>query len=176
MSLSKIIANLAKSVVALKSTKLTFGSETLKNGTEISFVGDSIEVGLPIDIIDSDGTISILPDGDYETESGISFTVAEGVVTEVKNPETPAEEVEQKKNEVDFSAQLSDLKAELSKKFAEQNAVIAKLSKIVQALADQPSGEAGQAVGFSKKPAETKSEAKVKGGIAALAAALQNQN
>ena len=94
----------------------------------------------------------------------------------MKNPETPAEEVEQKKNEVDFSAQLSDLKAEFSKKFAEQNAVIAKLSKIVQALADQPSGEAGQAVGFSKKPAETKSEAKVKGGIAALAAALQNQN
>lgn len=189
MSLGKFISGIAKNLIALKSEKIKLATDKLKSGEEVEYLGEAIEVGLPIDIKHEDGTSTVLPDGEYETEAGIKFIVTDGVVSEIVSGE-PAEEVaaETAENVAEevivevapeilgaiqeaIAKAIEPLEAEL-KKFkasaSEANSNLAKLSKIVGVLADAPGAEGGAAVGFSKKPKETKAAGK-SGALSAFA-------
>ncbi|MGN6439070.1 MAG: hypothetical protein ACTHMM_21180 [Agriterribacter sp.] len=201
MSLSKLINQTIKNIISLKSSKITLKTEKLKDGATIEYIGEAIEIGLPVDIKNEDGTNAVLPDGEYETESGTKFKVLEGVVSEVENA-APAEEIQQEQEVKAEGAEtvaeevvtqvapeiltaiqdaitkaIEPIAAELNKvksSTTEFNSNLTKLSKIVDIIADQPAGEAGQAVGFSKKPAADKHEAP-KGAVAAFSSALSQK-
>ena len=78
--------------------KLEFQAK-LTDGTIIVSEADALEVGVSVMVLAEDGTTMPLPVGEYETEEGVSFSVAEeGVVAEIMEEEVEAEE----KEEVEF--------------------------------------------------------------------------
>ena len=62
----------------------------------LSFDGDELEVGMSVNIVDEDGNESVAPDGEYRTDDGYIYVIAEGKVAEIREvepePEAPAEE------------------------------------------------------------------------------------
>ena len=75
--------------------KLEFQAK-LTDGTIIVSEADALEVGVSVMVLAEDGTTMPLPVGEYETEEGVSFSVAEeGVVAEIMEEEVEAEEKEE---------------------------------------------------------------------------------
>jgi len=75
--------------------KLEFQAK-LTDGTIIVSEADALEVGVSVMVLAEDGTTMPLPVGEYETEEGVSFSVAEeGIVAEIMEEEVEAEEKEE---------------------------------------------------------------------------------
>ena len=75
-----------------EETKLAY-QDKLVDGTIITSEADALAAGVDVAVLTEDGTTMPLPVGEYETESGIGFTVTEeGIIAEIKEQE--AEEVE----------------------------------------------------------------------------------
>ena len=75
--------------------KLEFQAK-LTDGTIIVSEADELAVGVSVMVLAEDGTTMPLPVGEYETEEGVSFSVAEeGVVAEIMEEEVEAEEKEE---------------------------------------------------------------------------------
>ena len=74
-------------------TKETFVDAKLIDGTIIRY--ESLEVGMPLMVIDEAGNELPAPDGEHELEDGTKVTVEAGIITEVasKEEEAPEEEM-----------------------------------------------------------------------------------
>lgn len=74
-------------------TKETFVDAKLMDGTIIRY--ESLEVGMPLMVIDEAGNELPAPDGEHELEDGTKVTVEGGIITEVasKQEEMPEEEM-----------------------------------------------------------------------------------
>ena len=74
-------------------TKETFVDAKLMDGTIIRY--ESLEVGMPLLVIDEAGNELPAPDGEHELEDGTKVTVEAGIITEVASKEEEAPEEEE---------------------------------------------------------------------------------
>jgi hypothetical protein len=74
-------------------TKETFVDAKLMDGTIIRY--ESLEVGMPLMVIDEAGNELPAPDGEHELEDGTKVTVEAGIITEVASKEEEAPEAEE---------------------------------------------------------------------------------
>lgn len=105
--------------------------ETEMEASAVSSESYKIEerkVGAKVEVIDANGELANAPDGEYTFEDGFTFTVKDGVISEIAG-EAPVEEEasmpeeedkpeeeekpEEEKAEVDYQAQIDDLKKQL---------------------------------------------------------------
>ena len=115
----------------------------LESGQEIMTDADAFAVGVAVFVMNDENERIPLPDGDYQLEDGSMLVVAEGTVSEMKDAEAPAEEVEEVVEEVEASADMitredvasmiadavSEAKKEFSSQIEERDAKITELSK-----------------------------------------------
>lgn len=88
--------------------KLEFQAK-LTDGTIIVSEADALEVGVSVMVLAEDGTTMPLPVGEYETEEGVSFSVAEeGIVAEIMEEEVE-EETEAEKEEEDYKEEKEEM-------------------------------------------------------------------
>jgi hypothetical protein len=129
------LSGLVSKFNADNTTKETFIDAKLMDGTIVRY--ETLEVGMPLMVIDEAGNELPAPDGEHELEDGTKITVESGIITEVasKAEEMPEEEMplEQPMAAVetvtkeDFETLKSEV-ADLKTKFEE-------FSKINEALA-----------------------------------------
>ena len=86
------LSGLVSKFNAEPTTEQTFIDAKLMDGTIIRY--ESLEVGLPLMVIDEAGNELPAPDGEHELEDGTMLTVEGGIITEVatKEEEAPEEE------------------------------------------------------------------------------------
>ena len=74
----------------------------LVDGTIIASTSPDLEEGISLNIISEDGTQMPIPEGEYETEEGDTFTVEEeGIVAAVTKGEPKEEEAEEEEEEIE---------------------------------------------------------------------------
>ena len=74
----------------------------LVDGTIIASASPDLEEGISLNIISEDGTQMPIPEGEYETEEGDTFTVEEeGIVATVTKGEPKEEEAEEEEEEIE---------------------------------------------------------------------------
>ena len=120
----------------------------LESGQEIMTDADAFAVGVSVFVMNDENERIPLPDGDYQLEDGSMLVVAEGMVSEIKDAEAPAEEVvEEVVEEVEASANMvtredvasmiadavAEAKKEFSSQIEERDAKITELSKTASA-------------------------------------------
>lgn len=167
MNILKSLKNAYISFSALSGIKTAFGQDKLEDSRSIEFIGDILEVDTAVNVLDDEGNPSVLPDGDYKTESGIEFKITDGLVSEINDPSKEAENIPAENIAEKVATEISDEVTEAIKEAVEdaiskvteslskQNAQIAQLATIVEKIAESAGGiPAGEAVGFSKKPKE----------------------
>lgn len=122
-----IMSKIAKLKTMLQSILSEFAQVSTDKGI-LSWASDSEmpEVGESVTLIDGEGVESNPEDGEYKLESGYVIVVAEGKVSEIKEPEKPAEEpkeVEEPKSEELSSEEPKEEVNEV------KEAVLAKIQK-----------------------------------------------
>jgi len=87
------LSGLVSKFNAEPTTEQTFIDAKLVDGTIVRY--ESLEVGLPLMVIDEAGNELPAPDGEHELEDGTMITVESGIITEVatKSEEAPEEEM-----------------------------------------------------------------------------------
>lgn len=87
----KLLEAIKKVKALLGAVKLT--QTQLSDKSLIQFDGDEIEKSSVVYLIDAAGNLSVLPDGIYQTQDGLKFTVQFGTVTNVDDSKAaPAKE------------------------------------------------------------------------------------
>ena len=87
------LSGLVSKFNAEPTTEQTFIDAKLMDGTIIRY--ESLEVGMPLLVIDEAGNELPAPDGEHELEDGTKVTVEAGIITEVASKEEEAPEVEE---------------------------------------------------------------------------------
>ena len=114
--------------------KLEFQAK-LTDGTIIVSEADALEVGVSVMVLAEDGTTMPLPVGEYETEEGVSFSVAEeGIVAEIMEEEVEAEEEEDYKEEKEEMEEATDEVEETEEVEFDKVAFIDEVKGIVDEL------------------------------------------
>lgn len=166
MNILKSLKNAYTAFAALSGIKTAFGQDKLDDGRDIEYIGELIEVGTAVNVLDENSNPSVLPDGEYITESEIHFVITDGLVSEVNDPTKQPEEtidyIEESAPEINDSVKeliqnsITEAFNKLNQTLSTQNSQIAQLSAIVEKIAERAGGlPVGEAVGFSKRPKET---------------------
>ena len=87
------LSGLVSKFNAEPTTEQTFIDAKLMDGTIVRY--ESLEVGMPLLVIDEAGNELPAPDGEHELEDGTKITVEAGIITEVASKEEEAPEVEE---------------------------------------------------------------------------------
>ena len=87
------LSGLVSKFNAEPTTEQTFIDAKLMDGTIIRY--ESLEVGMPLLVIDEAGNELPAPDGEHELEDGTKVTVEAGIITEVASKEEEAPEAEE---------------------------------------------------------------------------------
>ena len=87
------LSGLVSKFNAEPTTEQTFIDAKLMDGTIIRY--ESLEVGMPLLVIDEAGNELPAPDGEHELEDGTMVTVEAGIITEVASKEEEAPEAEE---------------------------------------------------------------------------------
>ena len=87
------LSGLVSKFNAEPTTEQTFIDAKLMDGTIIRY--ESLEVGMPLLVIDEAGNELPAPDGEHELEDGTKVTVEAGIITEVASKEEEAPEEEE---------------------------------------------------------------------------------
>ena len=132
----------------------------------LSFDGDELEVGMNVYLVDEEGNETPAPDGEYATDEGIIYVIADGKVAEIREvakeettgddvqpedvtkeeenapeePEAPAEEPEAD----DRDERIANLEAEVARLEEELGAArerIAELERENEELKNKPAAE-----------------------------------
>jgi len=136
----------------------------------LSFDGDELEVGMSVNIVDEEGNESPAPDGEYATEDGIVYTIADGKVADIKEvakedttgddvePEAETQEQENAEEEApaaeepeadDRDERIANLEAEVARLEEELGAArerIAELERENEELKNKPAAEPAEEV------------------------------
>lgn len=91
--LSGLVSKFNADTTTEPTTEQTFIDAKLMDGTIIRY--ESLEVGMPLMVIDEAGNELPAPDGEHELEDGTKVTVESGIITEIasKEEEMPEEEM-----------------------------------------------------------------------------------
>ena len=130
------LSGLVSKFNAEPTTEQTFIDAKLMDGTIIRY--ESLEVGMPLLVIDEAGNELPAPDGEHELEDGTKVTVEAGIITEVASKEEEAPEEEEMPIEQPMAAvetvskedfeTLKNEVAELKTKFEEFSTINETLS------------------------------------------------
>ena len=74
----------------------------------LGFEGEVLEVGMPVYGIDEEGNNYDLEDGEYRTEDGIVYVIADGKVEEIREPEINPEETPEPDPEPEAPVEAED--------------------------------------------------------------------
>jgi len=91
--LKELKKELLKALTNLKSEKF----EGVYTSDQLN-ISDRV-VGGKVELINTDGSLSVAPDGDYELEDGFKFTVKDGVIASIEGEEKPEELAEENPTE-----------------------------------------------------------------------------
>jgi hypothetical protein len=129
--------------------KMSAEGKLADGSTMVATPSDDFSVGAELYVIDADGNPQPAPDGEHTLENGTILVTANGVITEVKEAEEPAEEelsaeiasiieamdnklTEIKKELADAKTEMASIKQDLTaktKELSDANVKIATLSK-----------------------------------------------
>lgn len=70
----------------------------LQDGTKLNVEGDALVAGAKVMVVTEDGNIPA-PDGQYQLEDGSTINIADGVIVESKQDETPVEQEQEMHSE-----------------------------------------------------------------------------
>lgn len=121
----------------------------LADGTEVYSPDAEFKVGSELFIMDGDGNPVPAPDGEHTTAEGKIIVVAGGVITEIKEPEVEAPEVEIEIEEEkqaafegvskeEFESTINSLVEAFEAKIAALNAEKETLSSTIEKMSKQP--------------------------------------
>lgn len=124
----------------------------LADGTEVFSPDAEFSVGSELFIKDGDGNPVPAPDGEHTTAEGKMIVVAGGVITEIKEPEVEAPEVEIEIEEEkqaafegvskeEFESTINSLVEAFEAKIAALNAEKETLSSTIEKMSKQPAVE-----------------------------------
>ena len=154
------LSGLVSKFNAEPTTEQTFIDAKLMDGTIVRY--ESLEVGMPLMVIDEAGNELPAPDGEHELEDGTKVKVESGIITEVASKEEEAPEAEmpieqpmaavESVSKEDFEAlknEVSDLKSKFEE-FSKSNEtlsadnialkeIVKETFSIVEKLANVPS-------------------------------------
>ena len=74
----------------------------------LSFDGEVLEVGMSVALVDEEGNETSAPDGEYRTEDGIVYVIADGKVEEIREPEINPEETPEPDPEPEAPVEAED--------------------------------------------------------------------
>jgi hypothetical protein len=118
----------------------------LDNGQEIQTSAEAFAEGADVFVVNEAGEQVPLPDGNYTLEGGATFEVAEGVITSMM--EAPAEEVEQKSEEVETNLSASLSKEEVASMIKEAVTELAShVDKLLESKDEELQKLSSQAAG-----------------------------
>jgi hypothetical protein len=129
--------------------KMSAEGKLADGSTMVATPSDDFSVGAELYVIDADGNPQPAPDGEHTLDNGTILVTANGVITEVKEAEEPAEEelsaeiasvieamdnklTEIKKELADAKTEMASIKQDLAtktKELSDANVKIATLSK-----------------------------------------------
>jgi hypothetical protein len=144
--------------VSIEPAAPEYKEYVLKNGAKVKM--DKLEVGGKVMLVDDAGQESPAPAGEHELADGMIIVLDESsVITEIKQPEAPTEEVvdeELKKKIAEMEAQIEDMKkgkkaqeVKMAEAEAKFSAAIKELTDVVLQLIQTPSADA------TEKPKQT---------------------
>lgn len=84
------MAKINKIKALLQSVLAQFAKLATDKGL-LSYDGDELEVGMSVMLVDDEGNESVPEDGEYKVEDGTVYVIAEGKVTEIREPEAEPE-------------------------------------------------------------------------------------
>ena len=87
------LSGLVSKFNAEPTTEQTFIDAKLMDGTIVRY--ESLEVGMPLLVIDEAGNELPAPDGEHELEDGTKVTIEAGIITEVASKEEESPEAEE---------------------------------------------------------------------------------
>lgn len=105
--------------------KLKFAEAKLKDGTMISYEGDTPATGQNVYVVDATGAEVPAPDGQHELEDGTIISTEKGVIIDVKAAEATSEDEPSKLSKLE--AQIAKL--EIAKEIARHKDEIANLKQ-----------------------------------------------
>lgn len=116
------------------ATEVQLAAAMLDSGQEIQTSAEAFAEGADVFVINEDGEQIPLPDGSYTLDNGVTFAVAEGVISSMTEAaEVEAEAVEQSSDEEPAEEQLS--KAEVAEMIKEAVVELsAHVDKLVTAI------------------------------------------
>jgi BMFP domain-containing protein YqiC len=118
----------------------------LADGTEVYSPDAEFAVGSELFVMDADGNPVPAPDGEHTTAEGKMIVVSNGLITEIKEPETEVEvEIEEEKQAAfdgvsreEFESTINSLMEAFEAKIASLNAEKENLSATIQKMSKQP--------------------------------------
>ena len=138
----------------------------LESGQEIMTDADAFAVGVAVFVTNDENERIPLPDGEYQLEDGSNFTVTDGSLSEMSDPELIAEDsIEEVVEEVEASVDMitredvasmiadavSEAKKEFSSQIEERDNKITELSKqTTKTISRAPKMEVAKPVDLSK--------------------------
>jgi archaellum component FlaC len=111
------------SAIADKFKPMKFGSSTTSDGVVLMYEGEMLTQGAAVTLEDG----SPAPDGDHILESGVTVTIMEGVVSGIKENETP-------EPASDFSEQFTAIESRISKYEEELAGAKQSISEIQESI------------------------------------------
>ena len=122
-----------------KEIELSYQAK-LTDGTIIVSEADELAEGVSVMVLAEDGTTMPLPVGDYETEDGVSFSVAEeGIVAEIMEEEVEAEEEEEEdyKEEKEEMEEATDEVEETEEVEFDKEGLITEIGSVIKELLEE---------------------------------------
>jgi hypothetical protein len=133
--MNKTILEKVKIVLGLiEEAEVKLAEAMLKDGSTM-VEAEEFAVGMPLNIVNADGSYTPAPEGEHELADGTKLTVdANGIITEVVAPEEeePAEEAEPvaQENQEELSYDDEEIKKSLTPE--EQTAIVSELMQILE--------------------------------------------
>ena len=88
------MSRINKIKLALQSILAEFARLSTDRGL-LSFDGEELEVGMGVMLVDEEGNETVPEDGEYRTDEGVVYVIADGKVVEIREPETVSEPAEE---------------------------------------------------------------------------------
>ena len=103
----------------------------------LSFDGEALEVGMSVALVDEEGNETQAPDGEYSTEDGIVYVIADGKVAEIREPEANPEETPEPDPEPEAPVEAEDNEPEAEPEADPRDERIANLEAEVARLEEE---------------------------------------
>lgn len=139
--------NTVKALFAVEDTETeaALAEATLEDGTVIAYAGETLEVGAEVFVVTEGGEQTPAPDGEHKTQDGLVIVVADGKVTDIREPEAMGEDIEKRVKDLEKKlATLSATEKSLRDSLENKEREIKVLASVVSGILDNPVSDEGR--------------------------------